>query len=127
MVKKVELKHAVISDAVNTAETMTFANQYAVTRSVAQVGEVRRYAGGRYRAISRIGKQKGWVGTFRACQTQQVSWLEEHVGRVVCLRDWTGLKLFAVYFEVASEGIRGTGLCDVTLTLQGVTFTESAT
>lgn len=123
--KAVEPDFVIINDAADANDYYPFVLQTSAVRSVAQVGEVRRYAGGRYRAISRIGKQKGYVADFKALTPDQVTWLENKVGRVVCLRDFSGLKLFAVYFEVSSEGIRGSYLCNVSLTLQGVTYTES--
>lgn len=125
MAKQVEPKYLIINDASDASDNQIFTIQSSVTRTVAQVGEVRRYAGGRYRPISRIGKQKSYTADLPSQGPVQVAWLEAHVGRVMCVRDWTGLKLFAIYFEVASSGVRGTYNCDVTLTLQGVTYTES--
>lgn len=127
MAKRVEPKYLIINDASDTGDFQLFTIQSSVTRSVSQVGEVRRYAGGRYRPVARIGQQKTFQADLPSQGPVQVAWLEAHVGRVMCVRDWTGLKLFAVYFDIVSTGVRGTYNCDISLALTGVTYTEART
>lgn len=64
--------------------------------------------------------------TFERCTAEQVEWLRDHVGTLVCVRDHVGGKFFAVYTEVPREV--ATAYRDrfmVSLTFDEITHSES--
>jgi hypothetical protein len=64
--------------------------------------------------------------TFERCTAEQVAWLRDHVGELVCIRDHVGGKFFGVYTDVPREV--ATAYRDrfkVTLSFDQVTYSEA--
>ena len=94
--------------------------------TVKQPGEVRTYAGGRLRLITRAGIARSYVLTLPACSRDQITWLETNAGQLMCVRDDRGRKIRAAYFEVPVDEIpTDPTLGDIVLTLSEVTFSEA--
>lgn len=64
--------------------------------------------------------------TLRRCDTNQVLWLTDHTGRLLCIRDPYGSKAYVVYREAPREIPAGfPGLTSVKLTLEQITHSEA--
>lgn len=103
------------------------------TRNQEKPGRILRGAGGRVRVVTRAGTARSWSLRFRFLTQAQVAWLEERAGRVVCVRDGRGHRLFGTYLHVAATelayvklaDVASVKLADVSLTFTEVTFSEA--
>lgn len=87
-------------------------------------GSVRRYAGGRFRSVTRKGTQRGLDVLLDPCDRDTVALIERYIGKPLLVRDPTGRKFFAVYYAPdITEHDDGTGAA-VRLVLMEVTLTE---
>lgn len=121
----VDLRTLWLNLASDPSQAASFPYMSALTWTKEQPGEVRRYANGRLRVVRRAGKPKSADVALPGCDRAQVDWLEEHVGRVVCVRDDRGRKVFGVYLAVAvTELSLPRGRADVSLSLAEVTYSE---
>lgn len=116
-----------LSDAVNPSDAMSFpyaGDSFKVSSSV-DVSAV-RMAGGRTRLVSKVGTSWSAQPILPACTPAQVAWLQAHEGRIVCLRDHQGTKLFGFYAEVPED--KSTfyrDVSDVELSFTGCTWSEA--
>lgn len=65
--------------------------------------------------------------TLRKCDVTQVRWLQDHVGRLVCIRDPYGSKVYVVYRRAPRDipaGLRY--LTSVKVTLEPIDHSEAA-
>lgn len=90
--------------------------------------EVRRYAGGRVRAVTRRGRTKRLNLNFELAERADLEQLEEWIGEVVMFRDPLGRLVFGVYGAVEGGEIPGTDgtVLKVNLTLDEVTYSIEA-
>ena len=92
------------------------------TVTYAHDGEVRTYAGGRQRAITREGEHGTYVMTLRLLARADVDTLRSWVGQVVQIRDNQGRLLVGTYFTTGEVEHKGSpGFFDVPLTVLAVT------
>jgi len=77
-------------------------------------GDVRTYAGGRRRVVSRAGKLRNLSVTFPTVTGAQVETLVGWAGQTILLRDKRGRIVWCVYFSV-SVSDRRDGTYDVTV------------
>lgn len=87
-------------------------------------GEVRKYAGGRLRAISSVGTRGSFVFKLRDVTNDDIERLKSWYGQPVCVRDHRGRRYFGVYFNVAETERTDTTLWDASITVQEITYTE---
>lgn len=60
------------------------------------------------------------------CEPQQIEWLRDHAGQLVCVRDHVGSKVYVVYAQLPREVLtRVRDWADVKLTLDEITHTEA--
>lgn len=82
-------------------------------------------AGGRVRMIRQQGRTVEWSLRLQHVDRSGVEWLEGHVGRVVCIRDNRGSKVFGAYTDVdVDEAVYG-GRAHVSFTLVEVSWSEA--
>jgi hypothetical protein len=88
-------------------------------------GEVRTYAGGRRRSVSRTGNARtislapDWMARAEVAQLR--TWL----GRVVLYRDPTGRKVYGVFHALSSSPYIVNDMERVSFTLTEVTYSEA--
>ncbi len=91
--------------------------------------EVRRYAGGRTRVITRPGVKKAINANFELANRADMLILEDWIGLPVLYRDPVGRRLWCVFGAVDESEIPGASLdtVNVNLTLQEITWDERVT
>lgn len=122
----VTLDRAFLSAASDLADVVTFFTD-ARTDERASMVEVRRYANGRNRAITRTGSSRIIGVTARYVPAGTVGWLDEHRGQVVLFRDAWGRKVHGTYPSVSVRDYTDRGGSDVSLTITEVTYSEEVT
>jgi hypothetical protein len=83
-------------------------------------------AGGRERLVTTAGSPQSYGWKMSRVDRAQIDWLEDHVGRVLCVRDDRGRKFYGTYLsspidEANWSKTRGA----VDLSLRSVTHTEA--
>jgi hypothetical protein len=92
---------------------------------VALTGEVRQFAGGRFRYVGRTGVGGQLDRTFRALPKRIAELLEEWIGQTVFVRDHRGQAWWGVFKSVKRRNIKGAlGLYDVSVTIELVSQDE---
>jgi hypothetical protein len=95
------------------------------TRSTEAQGEVRTYAGGRQRSITKEGVGRQFAFTLRMVTWVQIQTLESWIGRTVQVRDHRGTRYFGVFQAVTPVEIRGlTVEWDCQIAVREVTVVE---
>jgi hypothetical protein len=129
MTAAVSLYGVWLNDAVDPSDAMGFdiTGQDVKVTSSGSV-EARAMAGGRQRLVSRAGTSWSATTVLPWCSPAQVAWLRAHEGRIVCLRDPAGTKLYGFYAEVpvtesTMTTVRDHG--DVELSFTGCSFSEA--
>jgi hypothetical protein len=84
-------------------------------------GEVRTYAGGRQRAVTRAGEQGKFEFSLRFLPAATVELLRTWVGVPVLVRDWRGQAFYGVFFRVPITEHRSPVDYDVQITLMTTT------
>lgn len=88
-------------------------------------GEVRRYAGGRLRIVSRPGKQQVLSVTLRYVPLVSIETLRSWAGSLLLVRDKRGRKLYGTFFSTEVSDLKGVAYADVTLEFSQVTYAEA--
>lgn len=89
-------------------------------------GQVARFAGGRFRAITTQGTRRTVDFTLRDVSSANLAKLESWIGQTVVLRDTHGRRWFGVYFGLAVADRITPGLYEVGMQLTEVSFNEGA-
>jgi len=89
--------------------------------------DVRRYAGGRVRSVTRPGTTKLLNLSFELADRSDMYQLEDWIGTTVLYRDPRGRRLWGVFGAVDEGELPGVGAdtVNVNLTFSQVTFDES--
>ena len=96
----------------------------ASTWSTSQSGEVRQYASGRLRTISRGGRTGQTTAHVRTTDMALIATLTDWIGQTVCVRDERGRKAFGVYFDVPQTDDVARRV-EFDLTITHTTFSEA--
>jgi hypothetical protein len=107
--------------------TMLFLDVPALEDTDSLIGEVRAYANGRTRSITKPGSTRtiplapDWVSAA------DIVTLKSWRGQTVLLRDPFGRKVWGVFYgvQVAERVIVGTGASTVSFTITEITYTEA--
>jgi hypothetical protein len=115
---------------INLASALTdvqsFSNTTMLKVTTEQDGSVRRLANGRLRAVLGATEPRTWELQFELCSRTQITWLQDRVGQLVCVRDDRGRKVYGTYFAVpVNETIARSEYGDVTITVQETTHSEA--
>lgn len=86
-------------------------------------GEVRVYAQGRRRIITRTGSAQALTATLRQVTSAELTTLEGWRGDLLMLRDHRGRLLFGTFFDMAVTDYADRSGFDVALTFQQATTT----
>lgn len=92
--------------------------------SVTRTGEVRQFAGGRFRYVGQTGVGGTLERTLRAMPQRIAELLETWTGQTVLLRDHRGQRWWGVFKGVSRRNIKGTTLYDLSITVELVTQDE---
>lgn len=101
----------------------------AVQASESGPGEIRRYAGGRYRSITRVGTQEVVTVQFRYQARTDLLTLRDWINKTVLYRDLFGRRFYATYQDVPETEnleLADTTKLTASITFQQVTYDESA-
>lgn len=88
-------------------------------------GEVRTYAGGRMRIVSRPRRQQTLSVTLRYVPLADIDTLRDWAGDVLMLRDKRGRKLYGTFFTSTVKDLKGVAYADVEFTFSQVTYIEA--
>lgn len=114
-----------INLASNLTDVQTFSNTTGLKVDTDQDGAVRKLANGRLRAVLGATKGRTYELNFELCSRTQITWLEDRVGQLVCVRDDRGRKVFGTYFSVpVTELTTRSEYGSVTLTVAETTYDE---
>lgn len=89
-----------------------------------QTGEVRQFAGGRYRYVGRAGVGGRLDRTLRIVPKRIAELFEEWIGQTVLVRDHRGQHWWGVFKGVQRRNIKGTDFYDLAITVDLVTQDE---
>lgn len=92
--------------------------------NVDREGEVRRYAGGRFRSIAQVGRRKEVTFTLTWVSNADFDTLASWAGDLVMVRDARGRLVWGVYQSADINDRRAYKEGDVTLTVTEVTHDE---
>lgn len=92
-----------LNAANDLSDAMSFPAMSALSSGPTTGGEVRMYANGRTRLITRAGTPRTTRARLPLCTREQVLWLEAHAGQVVLVRDAQGRKFYGVFFSPVFE------------------------
>ena len=93
-------------------------------REYSREGEVRRYAGGRFRSITAAGTRGQQTFRLRDVSQTDVDTLVSWIGQTVIVRDNRGRRMFGTFFSVPVTDRMDTSYYEVTLTVFEVTYDE---
>lgn len=105
----------------DTGEAVSAPSAPGRPRGASKAGEVRSYASGRQRSITRAGQRGTFAFTLLMLPLPTVLLLESWIGVPVQVRDHKGQLFVGVFFEVPAAEYRDRSLWDVSLALQTVT------
>lgn len=106
---------------IDTGESVSALTAPDRPRSASRAGEVRTYAGGRQRAVTKAGKRGTFGFVLRTVPLSTVLLLEDWMGVPVQVRDHKGQLFVGVYFEVPGREYLDRSVWDVSITLAVVT------
>ena len=89
-----------LNDAANLDDKISLPSMSSLEVATAYDGEVRQYASGRRRVVTRGVPAKAASLSVVGADRTTVAWLENHVGRILLFRDDRGRKFYGVFFEV---------------------------
>lgn len=115
-----------LNEAVDPSQSRNFLFMSLLQVTPAQQARVAAYAGGRVRLITTPGQPRAVSITLQACSTDDRAWLEARVGVVLWVRDDRGRRLTAAYSSVQVAEHAYDDECDITLTLNEITFSDVA-
>lgn len=107
------------------ADYVTSDGFLAESSSTSSRAEIRTYAGGVERLVTRPGTPRTLDVSMPQVARDVIAWLEDHAGQVVMVRDPRGRLVWGMYSRVAVSEEAGPVLPDVSFTLRSVTYSEA--
>lgn len=114
-----------LSVASDYSDYITLTTMSALTSAPQNPGSVRRYAGGRFRAVTQAGTPNQFAVNAHACDRTTIEWFESHTGIVVLVRDDRGRKFYGTYFVPSTTEHAYDVEGDITVTISEVSFSEA--
>lgn len=96
----VELDHIWFNDAADPSDYLSLPILTDSVRTWTRPGEVREYANGRRRPVSRPGLGRTWTPRLGVMTLEEAADLQSRAGRIQWVRDPLGGKVAAVFYEV---------------------------
>lgn len=115
-----------LNDTDDPADGLALVYVRSFQKQADKPARVVRGAAGRRRVFTRAGVDRSWSLTFGSVTRTQRAWLEGHLGRVLCIRDDRGGKMFGAY--VSLPGVERTWSKDadqVSVEFQELTYSEA--
>ncbi len=114
-----------LNKASDLTDAQAFNNVIVLKVAKAKDGSVRALANGRLRIVTTSTEQQVYELTLELCTRTQITWLEDRVGVLMCLRDDRGRKVYGTYFQVtADENVARSDYTNATLTFYESTHSE---
>jgi hypothetical protein len=115
-----------LNDANDLTDSQSFNNVTGLTFIKGNDGDVRALANGRLRLVTTTTTRRSYALTLELCTRTQVTWLEDHIGALVCARDDRGRKVYGTYFEVnVNENVARSDYADASVRFTEVTHSEA--
>ena len=118
-----------LNDAEDLADVCSFAyagDSIAVTPSMDV--DIQQLVGRRIATSSDTKIYESFDLSLRRCDADQVRYLRDHVGRLLCIRDPYGSKVYGLYKQAPREIPAGfPGLTSVKITFEPIDHSEAAT
>lgn len=89
------------------------------------LGEVRRYANGRRRTVTRVGQSESVRVTVHISDRTQYDQLKDWCGSLLMLRDKRGRKLWGSYFDLDVTELVPSTFLAVAFTFEAATYDEA--
>lgn len=121
----VHLTTVVLNDAEDPADLLICTRMTKYRRARTQDGRIQAVAGGGRRAVLAAGTHQEWEVSISKAPREAIDWIEDHIGRVVCLRDDAGHKVFGLYLEVEIEEVPRPRTASLDLKVAQVTWSEA--
>lgn len=121
----VTLRTLWLNDADDLSDYRSFNLMAKMSVTTQKPAEVRRMAGGRRRVVTRDGTAREFDVDLPNLTRAQVEWLEDHLGRVLLVRDDRGRKMYGAYFALPDDAHAYDVESDVSLTLVEITRDEA--
>lgn len=96
----VHLDRIWFNDATDPSDYLSLPILTDSTRTWSKPGEVREYASGRRRPVSRPGVTRTWTPRLGVMTPEEARALQDRAGRIQWVRDPLGGKVAAVFYEV---------------------------
>lgn len=121
----IKLDKVWINDAADLSDFITcFTDSAGMDEDDSLFSEVRNYAAGRTRTVNRVGGVRTVSCPLMELTRAQVEWLRAHRGRLVLIRNYSGVKIWGTYPGVKPMPYRTLSAYRVNLTITQVTYTE---
>ncbi len=122
----VNLGAVFLNAANNLADSVSFQNVTGLTYLKGTDGDVRALANGRLRLVTTTTTRQSYALNLELCTRTQITWLQDHIGALVCARDDRGRKVYGTYFEVTvDENVARSDYADASLRFTEVTHSEA--
>jgi hypothetical protein len=107
------------------SDTTYLAAALGVAGQNSKRGEIRMYAGGRTRLVTRPGTVESVNVTVKNTTQANRAAIEALVGELILYRDGRGRKIYGAIFNVSATELTGSQeLCDLSFTVTSVTHSE---
>lgn len=116
----------ILNDAAELSDQMAFPTMNAWSVAIDTPGEVRQYANGTTRLISRAGTKRTARARLPLITRDQIAWLEAHARRMVLVRDGQGRAFYAAYLSPSFDETGYNGEAVTEIVLSELTYSSSA-
>lgn len=114
-----------LSVAADLADSQSFDTMDGLTASMETRVEVRRYAAGRTRLVSKSGRPRQIRVSLPLLTRSQVIWLEENAGRLLLVRDPAGRKFYGTFSTPTFDERVWDATADTELTIVEISHSEA--
>lgn len=118
------LPSLVLSDPYDASDAQDFLTMNSLKATTETSVEVRRYANGRTRLVTRAGQPQSMQVSLPLLTRTQVRWLTERAGKVLLVRDPTGRRFYGVFSTPTFDERVWDETADTALTFLEVTLAD---
>lgn len=115
----------ILNDAGNLSDAVYLPTLSGLIIGVDTPGEVRRYANGHTRLVTRAGRARKARARLPLLGRSEIAWIEEHAGRMVLIRDGQGHKFYGAYFSPEFDEVGFIPEAGTELTFSELSFDEA--
>lgn len=126
MTALVDLAAVFLNLAANPSDRLALYTVTGLQPATEVRADVRSLANGRQRVVRQAGKPRSYSLKVEQLDRAGISWLEQHAGETMCIRDDRGRKFYAAFFAVpVDESTLWNDRGDVDLRISEVSATEA--